>query len=140
MLGRGDYHWQHEPCLYAVRKGATGHCQGARDQTTLWSIGAGPEDLATVHGTQKPVDCMRRPMLNNSEPGAAIYETFCGSGSATIAAETSGRICFAMDVDPAYCDVTLQRWEAMTGERAILDGEDRTFADIAAARRQCVAA
>jgi hypothetical protein len=50
VLGRGDYHWQHEPCLYAVRKGATGHWQGARDQTTLWSIGAGPEDMATVHG------------------------------------------------------------------------------------------
>jgi DNA modification methylase len=140
VLGRGDYHWQHEPCLYAVRKGATGHWQGARDQTTLWSIGAGPEDLATVHGTQKPVDCMRRPMLNNSEPGDAVYEPFCGSGTAIITAETSGRICFAMDVDPAYCDVTLQRWEAMTGEPAVLDGEERTFADIAAARQQATAA
>ncbi|MFL1464352.1 site-specific DNA-methyltransferase [Roseococcus sp. DSY-14] len=134
VLGRGDYHWQHEPCLYAVRKGATGHWQGARDQTTLWSIGAGPEDLATVHGTQKPVECMRRPMLNNSEAGDAIYEPFCGSGTAIIAAETSGRVCLAMEIDPAYCDVTLQRWEAMTGETATLDGEDRSFADVSAAR------
>jgi hypothetical protein len=66
VLGRGDYHWQHEPCLYAVRKGATGHWQGARDQATLWTIStANDEDVATVHGTQKPVECMRRPMLNN---------------------------------------------------------------------------
>jgi DNA modification methylase len=140
VLGRGDYHWQHEPCLYAVRKGATGHWQGARDQTTLWAIGPGPEDLATVHGTQKPVDCMRRPMLNNSEPGDAIYEPFCGSGTAIIAAETSGRICLAMDIDAGYVDVAIERWQAMTGEPAILDGEDRTFADIAAARRRKEAA
>jgi DNA modification methylase len=134
VLGRGDYHWQHEPCLYAVRKGATGHWQGARDQTTLWSIGNGPDDVATVHGTQKPVECMRRPMLNNSQPGDAIYEPFCGSGSTIIAAETAGRSCLAMEIDPGYVDVTLTRWEAMTGDPAVLAGEDRTFEDIAAAR------
>jgi DNA modification methylase len=134
VLGRGDYHWQHEPCLYAVRKGATGHWQGARDQTTLWSIGVGPEDLATVHGTQKPVECIRRPILNNSEVGDTIYEPFCGSGTAIIAAETTGRLCLAMEIDSAYCDVTIQRWQAMLAEPAVLDGEDRTFADISAAR------
>jgi DNA modification methylase len=70
VLGRGDYHWQHEPCLYAVRRGATGHWQGARDQTTLWQIAmVGAEDDAeTVHGTQKPLECMRRPIVNNSAP------------------------------------------------------------------------
>ena len=134
VLGRGDYHWQHEPCLYAVRKGATGHWQGARDQTTLWSIGNGAEDLATVHGTQKPVECMRRPMLNNSRPGDAVYEPFCGSGSTIIAAETIGRACFAMEIDPGYCDVTVQRWQEATGEAAVLAVEDRVFADVAAAR------
>jgi DNA modification methylase len=140
VLGRGDYHWQHEPCLYAVRKGATGHWQGARDQTTLWSIGAGPEDIATVHGTQKPVECMRRPMLNNSEAGEAIYEPFCGSGTSIIAAEVTGRVCLAIEISPAYCDVVLERWQAMTGQPAVLDGEDRTFADITEARRPNVAA
>jgi hypothetical protein len=123
VLGRGDYHWQHEPCIYGVRKGAIGHWQGARDQTTLWPIGAGDEDMATVHGTQKPVECMRRPMLNNSEPGDVIYEPFCGSGTAIIAAETAERICYAMEIDPGYCDVTIARFEAMTGQPAILDGE-----------------
>ena len=140
VLGRGDYHWQHEPCLYAVRKGATGHWQGARDQTTLWSIGAGPEDIATVHGTQKPVECMRRPMLNNSEAGEAIYEPFCGSGTSIIAAEVTGRVCLAIEISPAYCDVVLERWQAMTGQPAVLDGEDRTFADITEARLPNVAA
>ena len=140
VLGRGDYHYQHEPCLYAVRKGATGHWQGARDQTTLWSIGNGAEDLATVHGTQKPVECMRRPMLNNSRPGDAVYEPFCGSGSTIIAAETIGRACFAMEIDPGYCDVTVQRWQEATGEAAVLAREDRTFEDIAAARQRDVAA
>ncbi|WP_439580364.1 site-specific DNA-methyltransferase, partial [Elioraea sp.] len=134
VLGRGDYHWQHEPCLYAVRKGATGHWQGARDQTTLWSIGNGAEDLATVHGTQKPVDCMRRPMLNNTRPGDAVYEPFCGSGSTIIAAETIGRACFAMEIDPGYCDVTVERWQEVTGEAAVLAGEDRVFSDVAAMR------
>ena len=77
---------------------------------------------------------MRRPMLNNSQPGDVIYEPFGGSGSTIIAAETAGRSCLAMEIDPAYCDVTIQRWEAMLGEPAILDCEDRTFADIATVR------
>ena len=118
-LGRGDYHWQHEPCWYGVRKGATGHWQGARDQSTVWSIAPiGSEDAATTHGTQKPVEAMRRPMVNNSSRGDTIYEPFAGSGSTLIAAETMGRKCMAMELDPAYCDVIVKRWEAFTGGRA----------------------
>lgn len=118
-LGRGDYHWQHEPCWYGVRKGAKSHWQGARDQSTLWSIApAGTEDAATPHGTQKPVEAMRRPIVNNSARADAVYEPFCGSGTTLIAAETVGRICFAMELDPAYCDVIVQRWEAFTGQAA----------------------
>jgi DNA modification methylase len=141
VLGRGDYHWQHEPCLYAVRKGATGHWQGARDQTTLWPISTGgDEDAATVHGTQKPVECMRRPLLNNSRPGDAVYEPFCGSGSTIIAAETAGRICYAMDIDARYVDVAVQRWQVFTGRNAVLAGEDRIFVDVEAVRRKTKAA
>ena len=118
-LGRGDYHWQHEPCWYAVRKKATSHWQGARDQSTLWSIAPiGTEDAATAHGTQKPVEAMRRPIVNNSERGDSVYEPFAGSGTTLIAAETVGRTCFAMEVDPAYCDVVVERWEAFTGNKA----------------------
>jgi DNA modification methylase len=141
VLGRGDYHWQHEPCLYAVRKGATGHWQGARDQATLWPISAGgDEDVATVHGTQKPVECMRRPIINNSTPGDGVYEPFCGSGSTTIAAETTGRVCFAMEIDPRYVDVALRRWQVFTGRAAVLAGEERVFDDVAAARGRQAAA
>jgi DNA modification methylase len=141
VLGRGDYHWRHEPNFYAVRDGKTGHWQGARDQTTLWAITTGgDEDAATVHSTQKPVECMRRPMLNNSEAGDAIYEPFSGSGTTIIAAETTGRLCLAMEISPAYCDVAILRWQRFTGQKAVLDGEDRTFDDIAAARAKLVAA
>jgi DNA modification methylase len=73
-------------------------------------------------------------MLNNSRPGDAVYEPFCGSGSTIIAAETIGRTCFAMDIDPGYCDVAVQRWQEATGEAAVLADEDRTFAAIAAVR------
>ena len=140
VLGRGDYHWQHEPCLYAVRKGGTGHWQGARDQTTLWSIGSGAEDMATVHGTQKPVECMRRSIVNNSVEGEAVYEPFSGSGTTIIAAETAGRVCLAMEISAAYCDVAIERWQAMTGQPAVLDTEDRVFEDVAAARQRELAA
>ena len=141
VLGRGDYHWQHEPCLYAVRKGATGHWQGARDQATLWAISnGGDEDAATVHGTQKPVECMRRPIINNSAAGEAIYDPFLGSGTTLIAAETTGRTCYAVDIDPRYVDLAIQRWQNLTGKAAVLFGEDRVFRDVAAARGVALAA
>ena len=124
VLSRGHYHWQHEPCWYAVRDGATGHWQGARDQTTIWAIGTGDhgEDGATVHGTQKPVECMRRPILNNSASGAAVYEPFSGSGTTIIAAETTGRAAFALELDPRYCDVAVERWQRFTGRQAVRQG------------------
>lgn len=131
VLGRGDYHWQHEPCFYAVRKGANGHWQGARDQSTLWTIGSGgDEDEATTHGTQKPVECMRRPIVNNSKRGDLVYEPFAGSGTTIVAAESVGRVCLAMEIDPRYCDVIVERWQAFTGSPAILYGDDRSFADV----------
>jgi DNA modification methylase len=131
VLGRGDYHWQHEPCFYAVRKGATGHWQGARDQSTVWMIGGGgDEDAATVHGTQKPVECMRRPMVNNSKRGDAVYEPFAGSGTTLIAAESIERRCFAMEIDPRYCDVIIERWQSFTGSKAQLETDGRSFEDV----------
>lgn len=134
VLSRGDYHWQHEPCWYAVREKATGHWTGDRKQTTVWNIASRDQDAATIHGTQKPVECMRRPMLNNSSPGQAIYEPFSGSGTSIIAAETCGRQCFAMELDPAYVDVAVLRWQAFSGSTVILHGDGRTFAEVVADR------
>jgi DNA modification methylase len=127
VLSRGDYHWQHEPCWYAVRKKGRGHWSGDRKQTTLWQIPSCDQDAATVHGTQKPVECMRRPMLNNSAPGQPVYDPFLGSGTSVIAAETCGRTCFGLELDPAYVDVIVRRWEQFTGERARLEGEGLTL-------------
>ena len=128
VLSRGDYHWQHEPCYYAVRKGASGHWQGARDQSTVWQIAAaGDEDEATIHGTQKPVECMRRPILNNSARGDLVYEPFAGSGSTLIAAESVGRVCLALEIDPRYCDVIIQRWQHYTGSLATFAADGRSF-------------
>ena len=136
VLSRGHYHWQHEPCWYAVREGATGHWQGARDQTTIWMIGNGDqgEDDATVHGTQKPVECMRRPLLNNSATGSSVYEPFSGSGTTIIAAETTGRSCFAMELDPRYCDVAVERWQTFTGARQFWRAVVRDVADVHSGR------
>ena len=134
VLGRGDYHWQHEPCLYAVRNGGTGHWQGARDQATVWPIASGEDDGATVHGTQKPVACMRRPIENNSAEGDAVYEPFSGSGTTLIAAERTGRRCFALELDPRYVDVAVTRWQALTGQAAVLAGDGRSFDEITTGR------
>jgi DNA modification methylase len=132
VIGRGDYHWQHEPCWYAVR--TKGRWTGDRKQTTLWTIPSGGQDTDTVHGTQKPVECMRRPMLNNSKAGDAIYEPFLGSGTTLIAAESINRICLASELDPLYVDVAVKRWQAFAGQKAVLKASGQTFAEVAAGR------
>jgi len=130
VLSRGDYHWQHEPAWYAVRAKGKGHWAGDRKQTTLWQIANKDQDAKTVHGTQKPVECMRRPILNNSSPGQAVYEPFMGSGTTLIAAETTGRVCYGIELNPAYVDVAVERWQQFTGRSAVLDGNGRSFADL----------
>ena len=135
VLSRGDYHWQHEPCWYAVKKRGKGHWAGDRKQTTLWQIANRDQDAETVHGTQKPVECMRRPILNNSSPGQAVYEPFMGSGTTLIAAETTGRVCYGIELNPAYVDVAFARWQNLTGQAAVLDGTDKTFEALTSTRR-----
>ena len=119
VIGRGDYHWQHEPCLYAVRDGKKGHYVGGRKQTTVWEIDK-PMKSETGHGTQKPVECMRRPVVNNSKPGDAVYDPFLGSGTTLIACKMEKRSCYGMEISPAYVAVILQR-AADAGHRANQD-------------------
>ena len=102
-------------------RGIRAHWSGDRKQTTVWNIPARDDD-GHGHGTQKPVECMRRPIENNSSPGQAIYEPFCGSGTTIIAAEMTGRSCFAIEIDPAYVDVAVSRWQAFTGARGKAGG------------------
>ncbi|MBP0496467.1 site-specific DNA-methyltransferase [Pararoseomonas indoligenes] len=134
VLGRGHYHWQHEPAWYAVRASTKGHWSGDRKQTTLWSIPSRDQDTDTAHGTQKPVESMRRPIENNSSPGQAVYEPFSGSGTTLIAAEMGGRACHAVELSPAYVDVAVLRWHAFTGQKARLEGDGATFAQVRAER------
>jgi DNA modification methylase len=133
VIGRGHYHWQHEPCWYAVRGGKTGHWAGDRKQSTVWHIPnvhrtqGDVDDGRTAHSTQKPVEAMLRPMLNNSRAGQAVYEPFLGSGTTLIAAQMSGRRCHAVELNPAYVDVAVQRWQDFTGERAARESDGALF-------------
>jgi DNA modification methylase len=132
VIGRGDYHWQHECNFYSVRKGRKGHWSGDRKQTTVWAISH--RKSASGHGTQKPVECMKRPIENNSSPGQAVYEPFCGSGTTIIAAEMTGRSCHAVELNPAYVDLAITRWQDFTGETATLEADGRSFAEVKAER------
>lgn len=114
IISRGHYHWKHEPCWYAFRKGSTAHWIGDRSQTTLWEIEHPKSD--TGHGTQKPVEAMRRPIKNHE---GDVYDPFLGSGTTLIAAEMMGRACYGIEIDPLYCDVIVSRWENATGQKAV---------------------
>jgi DNA modification methylase len=118
IISRGHYHWQHEACWYAVRKLKTVNWQGGRKQTTVWPIRH--RRSATGHGTEKPLDCMRRPILNHTLQGDAVYEPFLGSGTTMIAAEMTGRRCFAIELSPEYCGLSIARWEQLAGAKARL--------------------
>ena len=133
VIGRGHYHPHHEPCWYAVRKGATGHWGGDRKQSTLWQIPK-PQKSETGHSTQKPVECMKRPIENNSSPGQAVYEPFSGSGTTIIAGEMTGRCVYAIELNPAYVDMAVMRWQNFTGQTATLEATGQTFADMKADR------
>jgi DNA modification methylase len=126
VLSRGDYHWQHEPCWYAVRRGGTSHWKGDRSQSTVWPVPnlgvAGgdrtSDNTPTGHSTQKPVRLFEIPIRNHTVPGDFVYDPFLGSGTTLIAAEKTNRAACVMDVDPQYVQVALTRWETFTGMRA----------------------
>ena len=133
-LSRGDYHWSHEPAWYAVRR--KGQWRGDRCQTTVWEVAnlnpfggtGGPDNVVTGHGTQKPVRLFEIPITNHTVAGDAVYDPFCGSGTALIAAEKLGRACFAMDIDPKYVQAAVTRWEAFTGRKAVCQRLTRSTA------------
>src|SRR5207302_1326918 len=124
-LSRSHYQWRHEVCWYAVRKGAAASWQGGRKQTTVWEAASpimgfghgGGEDASTPHPTQKPLELFERPILNHTNAGEIVYEPFCGSGSCLIAAEKTGRRCFAIELDPAWCDVIRERYANFSGSK-----------------------
>ena len=128
-LSRSWYHWAHEPCFVVRRAGAAVPFYGGRNQATIWRApspkrvsGAGSEE-SFDHPAQKPVLLYETPVANHLRPGEALYDPFAGSGTSLIAAERLNRCCYAMEIDPRYVQVSLERWAAFTGREAVrVDG------------------
>jgi DNA modification methylase len=117
VMGRSDYHWRHEPILYGWKDGAAHFWCGDRKQDTVWEI---PKPAASEsHPTMKPVELVTRSVQNSSQPNDTVYEPFAGSGTTIIAAEMLGRHCMAIEIDPKYVAVSLERWQSFTGLSAI---------------------
>lgn len=114
VLGRQDYHWQHEPILYGWAPGAAHVWEGDRAQSTILTFDR-PQRSAE-HPTMKPVDLVAYCLENSSRPGDVILDPFAGSGTTLIAAEKAGRIARLVELDPRYCDVIVARWEQATGQ------------------------
>jgi DNA modification methylase len=132
VMGRQDYHWQHEPCLYGWKDGAAHLWASDRKQTTILDFERPSRN--GEHPTMKPVALFEYQMLNNTKPGDIVLDSFGGSGTTLIAAEKNGRAARVMELDPKYVDVILRRWQEFTGNDAVLEGDGRTFQKIEESR------
>ncbi len=108
VLGRGDYHWIHEPILYGWKPGAPHHAVADRTQTTVWDVDR--PKRSEEHPTMKPLPLIERAIRNSTETGEVVLDAFGGSGSTLIAAARTGRKALLVELDPKYCDVIRQRW------------------------------
>jgi DNA modification methylase len=131
-ISRGHYSYQHEPCWYAVQKGKTANWRGEAYESTvikakMVKTNSG-EDFVSDHGCQKPVELMRRPIVNHTSSGQAVYDPFMGSGTTIIAAETTARVCYGCEINPLYVDMTIRRWQTFSGKEATRVADGATFA------------
>jgi DNA modification methylase len=117
--------WQTEPCVYGWVEGNQPGAPRRPPPNTphAWLVDSvsrdeGGDDQRVEHPTQKPVELFSPPIAYHTKQGEVVYEPFAGSGSALVAAELAGRVCCAMELEPAYCDVVARRWEALTGQQA----------------------
>jgi DNA modification methylase len=124
VMGRQDYHWQHEPILYGWKPGASHRWFTDRKQTTVWNFDRPAR--STDHPTMKPVDLISYPILNSSRNGDVVLDTFGGSGSTLIACAKQGREARLLEIDPKYCDVIIRRWQEWSGAKAYNE-EGRSF-------------
>jgi DNA modification methylase len=130
-IGRSHFRWLHEPCFYAS-KGSPFNA-GDRTTTTVWTVTR--PTTQTVHPTQKPIPLIEIALYNSSLDEGLVLDLFGGSGSTLIACEKTGREARLMELAPNYIDVIVRRWQDFTGQAATLDGDGRTFAEIAEVRR-----
>lgn len=128
VLGRQDYQWMHEPCLYGWKDGAAHLWAADRKQTTVMQFDKPRRN--GEHPTMKPVELFEYQMLNNTKGSDLVLDSFAGSGTTAIACEKHGRNARLMELDPKYCDVIIKRWQDFTGEQATLEGTEQTFADL----------
>ncbi len=117
VLGRQDYQWKHEPCLYGWKEGAAHGWYSDRRQTTVLEFDR--PSRSTEHPTMKPVALFAYLVANSSAPGSLLYDPFLGSGTTLVAAEQLGRRCYGLELSPRYCDVIVARWEQLTGQTAV---------------------
>jgi DNA modification methylase len=128
VMGRQDYHWKHEPCLYGWKDGA-GHLWAAdRKQTTILEFDRPSRNAE--HPTMKPVALFEYQLLNNTKGGDIVLDSFGGSGTTMIAAEKNGRVSRLMELDPKYCDVIIKRWQDFTGKTATLEETGESFNEL----------
>jgi site-specific DNA-methyltransferase (adenine-specific) len=118
VLGRQDYHWKHEPCLYGWKDGAAHFWGSDRTQTTVLNFNKPSRN--GEHPTMKPVELFEYQIKNSSKPSDVVLDLFGGSGTTAIACEKTGRKARLMELDPKYCDVIVKRWEDFTGKKAQL--------------------
>jgi len=131
-LSRGDYNWKHEPCFYAVKKGKNHNWQGSNNQVTTWEMDGmnafgkskDPEDEQTGHATQKPIECMKKPILNNSKEGDTIYEPFGGSGTTLIACELTKRKCICIELESKFVSAIIERFINLVGDKEVYKVEE----------------
>ena len=128
VLGRQDYQWQHEPCLYGWKEGAAHLWAADRKQTTILEFDKPSRN--GEHPTMKPVALFEYQMLNNTKGGDLVLDSFGGSGTTLVAAEKNGRTALLMELDPRYCDVIVKRWQDYTGQQAIHAETGKTFAEV----------
>lgn len=118
VLSRQDYHWRHEPCLYGWKEGASHYFIDDRTQDTVWEYDK--PKVNDLHPTMKPLELVGRAIKNSSKQKNIVLDLFGGSGSTLIACEQLNRACYTMELDPKYCDVIVERWENLTGKKAVL--------------------
>src|SRR3954451_24266688 len=135
FLTRTHYWYQHEPCWYVRKKRAAWFGEAGKN-ATIWNcpspkfIMGGSKEEKFDHPTQKPVELMRRPILNHTTRGELVYEPFLGSGTTLAAAEVTERVCCGMELDAKYVDVVVRRWEGLSRKTAVLEGDGRTFEEV----------
>jgi len=139
VLTRTHYWYQHEPCWYVRKKNAPWFGKPG-ENSTVWEVPSpkfimgGSDEEKFDHPTQKPIELMRRPILNHTKRGELVYDPFLGSGTTLAAAEVTERVCCGMELDPKYVDVVILRWQGLTGKQATLEADGRTFEQLKAER------